>query len=74
MGGGERFGGDVVFTHNAVNYRIECKVRKAGFSRLYEWLGDNDILTVRQDRSPRLWVLHENTFLALLEAADNNAE
>lgn len=36
---------------------VEVKVRAAGFSQLYNWLTDRDILIVRADRSEPLVVL-----------------
>jgi hypothetical protein len=37
----------------------ECKVRASGFKQLYDWLGDNNFLTVRADKKERLYVVPE---------------
>lgn len=47
----------------------ECKVRGDGFKNLYAWLGDNDFLTVRADRKPRLYVVPEHVMVKLLRRA-----
>ena len=70
---GDDFAGDVVVE----GLRIECKRRKSGFKLIYHAFDqDNaDIVVVRADRSPRLWVLREAVVLELLERAkgENNA-
>ena len=66
---GEEFAGDVVVE----GLRIECKRRKhgTGFKLIYDALDqdDADIVVVRADRSPRLWVLREAVVLELLKRA-----
>ena len=55
--------GDVILDLGAFgSFQIECKRRRAGFKTLYSWLGDNDMLVFRDDRSDtlvamRLWDL-----------------
>lgn len=44
----------------------ECKRRKSGFKFIYESLGENDFLVVKQDRCDRLYVLPERVFLSLI--------
>ena len=70
---GDDFAGDVVVE----GLRIECKRRKSGFKLIYDAFDqdDADIVVVRADRSPRLWVLREAVVLELLERAkgENNA-
>ena len=70
---GDDFAGDVVVE----GLRIECKRRKSGFKLIYDAFDqdDADIVVVRADRSPRLWVLREAVVLELLERAkgDNHA-
>lgn len=70
---GDDFAGDVVVE----GLRIECKRRKSGFKLIYTAFDqdDADIVVVRADRSPRLWVLREAVVLELLERAkgDNHA-
>jgi len=64
---GEEFAGDVVVE----GLRIECKRRKngSGFKLIYDAFDqdDADIVVVRADRSPRLWVLREAVVLELLK-------
>lgn len=64
---GEDFAGDVVIT-GARDYRVEAKRRKGGFRLLYSaFLQDSaDIVCVRADRSPRLYLLNEQTFHELM--------
>ena len=70
---GDDFAGDVVVE----GLRIECKRRKSGFKLIYDAFDqdDADIVVVRADRSPRIWVLREAVVLELLERAkgDNHA-
>lgn len=51
---------------------VECKRRKgaAGFKSLYTWFeqDDADLLVIRADRSPRLYVLPEPLMLKFAEA------
>ena len=62
---GEEFAGDVVVE----GLRIECKRRKNGFKIIMDAFDqdDADIVVVRADRSPRLWVLREAVVLELLK-------
>ena len=64
---GDDFAGDVVVE----GLRIECKRRKNGFKIIMDAFDqdDADIVVVRADRSPRLWVLRESVVLGLLERA-----
>jgi len=70
---GDDFAGDVVVE----GLRIECKRRKSGFKLIYDAFDqdDADIVVVRSDRSPRIWMLREAVVLKLLERAkgENNA-
>ena len=43
----------------------ECKRKKSGFKFIYDSLGENDFLTIKQDRHQRLYVLPENIFIEL---------
>lgn len=47
----------------------ECKRRANGFNQLYGWIEhDNaDLLVIRSDNKPRMYVLTEETWLALLK-------
>ncbi len=72
---GEDFAGDVVIE----GLRCEMKRRKGGFRLLYSaFLQDSaDVVCVRADRSPRLYLLREETFHNLLKRAkerDNGVE
>ena len=62
---GEEFAGDVVVE----GLRIECKRRKSGFKLIYDAFDqdDADIVVVRADRSPRIWMLREAVVLELLK-------
>ena len=64
---GEEFAGDVVIE----GLRVECKRRKSGFKLLYDSFDqdDADIVCVRADRSPRMYLLREKTFHQLLKRA-----
>lgn len=48
-------------------YKGECKVRSSGFKQIYDWLGDNEFLTIRADRRERLYVVPERVFLQLMK-------
>jgi Holliday junction resolvase len=49
--------GDLTVPIIGVDRVVEVKVRVKGFSQLYDWLIDRDILIVRADRSEPLVVL-----------------
>jgi len=55
------------------DFVIEAKRKKSGFKFLYDALaqddGISDWLCVRQDRSPRLYVLREESLLKLMQMA-----
>ena len=53
-------------THQGV-LKGECKRKKTGFKFIYDSLGDNDFLTIRRDRSERLYIMTEKTFINLLD-------
>ena len=64
---GEDFAGDVVIE----GLRCEMKRRKGGFKLLYDAFNqdDADVVVVRADRSPRLYMLREEIFHDLLTRA-----
>jgi len=64
---GEDFAGDVVIE----GLRCEMKRRKSGFKLLSDAFDqdDADVVVVRADRSPRLYMLREETFHHLLKRA-----
>lgn len=45
----------------------ECKVRKDGFKKIYDWLHENDFLTIRADRKERLYVVPERIWKELIK-------
>ena len=61
---GGSFAGDILVE----DYRVEVKARKdgTGFKLLYRWLGDNDILVCKQDRTDPLVVMTIQTLGKLL--------
>lgn len=44
----------------------ESKVRADGFKTIYDWLGENDFLCIKRDRSERLYVIPERVLTQLL--------
>lgn len=46
----------------------ECKIRASGFKQIYDWLDDNDFLTIRVDRGERLYVVPERIWFELIVA------
>jgi hypothetical protein len=40
-----------------IERRVECKVRSHGFTQLYDWLANSDLLIIRADRREPLVVL-----------------
>lgn len=46
--------------------RVECKLRKDGFKEIYKWIEGVDILTIRADRKPRLYVINQDLFEKLV--------
>jgi hypothetical protein len=44
----------------------ECKCRESIGDWIWEYLGDNDFLTLRKNRRKRLYVLPEEVFLRLI--------
>jgi hypothetical protein len=63
---GGQFIGDIVFG----DYVAEVKARKegAGFKTIERWLGDNDMLFLRRDRTAPLVVMEWDTFIPLLQS------
>lgn len=45
----------------------ECKRKKSGFKFIYDSLGNNDFLVVKQDRCERVYILPEEVFLRLVK-------
>jgi len=59
--------GDILI---ADRLRAEVKARRAGqgFKVILRWLGDNDLLFLRQDRTPPLVVMDWDLYLRMMEA------
>jgi hypothetical protein len=55
---------DIAFPRHVL--RGEAKIRARGFTALYGWLTDADLLFIRADRKPALVCLPLETFLALV--------
>lgn len=76
--GGGRFAGDVHFDVGGNGTKdtwvVECKLRKSGFAQIHSWMGANEILTVRANNSSRLWIVQEETMIALLSALKRQNE
>jgi hypothetical protein len=62
-GAADGFKGDLI-VHGLVG---EAKLRATGFRTIYSWLGDNDFLTIRNDKSERLYVIREDRWIAMLK-------
>ena len=54
--------------------KVEVKARKdgTGFKLLYRWLGDNDFLVCKQDRTEPLVIMTIKTLGDLLDEQDNS--
>lgn len=48
----------------------ECKIRKAGFKQIYDWLANNDFLAIRADRKPALVIIRAEDLKLLLDEMD----
>lgn len=62
-GAADGFKGDVI-VHGLVG---ESKLRASAFAKVYQWLGDNDFLTLRCDGKERLYVIREDRWIAMLK-------
>jgi Holliday junction resolvase len=54
---GGRFAGDVILPLLGRDLRVEVKARADGFSNLYSWLTERDVLIVKADRQEPLVVV-----------------
>lgn len=70
-GAAEGFKGDVYITDaRGKRWTAECKCRANSFKQIYSWMAPHvDVLTLKADRQPRLVVMREDTFLALISTA-----
>ena len=62
-GNAEGFEGDLILEGI---FRVEVKARKNGFSKLYRWLEDREVLVIKADRKPPLVVMSIETLKKLL--------
>jgi hypothetical protein len=69
---GGRFGGDLSVPILGVDRRVEVKAHANGFRKLYQWLGDDDFLIVRADRSEPLVILAFCFAVEIAKAAENS--
>ena len=65
---GHDFASDVVVE----GLRIECKRRKSGFKLIYDAFqqDDSDVVCVRSDRMPRMYLMREDVFLHLIKQGE----
>lgn len=60
--------GDVILrAPDGRKFRAESKVRAAGFKQIYKWLGDNDLLWIRADHLPGMWVVKDTVMIEFFE-------
>jgi len=72
------FKGDIrLWLHNCgfceqMEYTAEVKARKnaAGFKQIKNWLGDNDILFLKEDHAPPLVVMEWSTFMSICDGKE----
>jgi hypothetical protein len=67
---GGRFAGDLSIPIIGRDCVAEVKCRGNGFNRLYEWLGDHDLLIVRADRREALVVVPWHFAIEIARAAE----
>ena len=73
------FKGDIkLWLHNCgfcelMEYTAEVKARKnaAGFKMVKQWLGDNDILFLKEDYAPPLVVMGWSVFMSICDGKEN---
>ena len=77
---GGKYSGDVVIPDiSSPIFRCEVKSRKStnGFSVIARWLGDNDMLFIREDRQPPLvvmpWKTYEKMMVVFYEKSTKSA-
>lgn len=59
------FKGDVHFESKGKPRVAECKSRKSGFKVIREWLGENDVLAIKDDRTEPLIVMRLSDYCIL---------
>ena len=68
---GGSFIGDITIPLLGRDFVAEVKVRGSGFSRLYSWLADRDLLIVRADRREPLVIVPLNPAAEIAAAAEH---
>jgi Holliday junction resolvase len=61
---------DITMPLLGVDRRVEVKTRASGFTRIYEWLGENFALVVRADRKEPLLVMRLSDALEIAKVAE----
>lgn len=51
----------------------ECKCQEKIGSYIWDWLGNNDFLTIRKNRKERLYVIPEHVWLDLIQGRKLNS-
>ena len=69
---GGSFAGDVTIPLLGVDRTAEVKARKHGFQQLYQWLGENDLLIVKQDRAEPIVIIKLTLAVEIAAAAERN--
>lgn len=63
LSGAAHYQGDGHDITVASRLKAEIKIRASGFSQIYQWLGENDLLMFRRDRDRWLVVMDLETFM-----------
>jgi hypothetical protein len=69
---GGSFSGDLNIPLLGVDRVAEVKVRRDGFTELYRWLADRDLLIVRRDRAMPLVIIPWTLAVEVARAAEAN--
>jgi Holliday junction resolvase len=67
---GGRYSGDISMPLLGIDRKIEVKCRGNGFSRLYDWLADADILVIKRDRAEPLVIVPFRLAVTIATAAE----
>lgn len=62
---GGSFTGDISVPVQGEDWRLECKRRKRSFVTVYQCIGDNKAVVIRDDHTPALVVMPLETFAKL---------
>jgi Holliday junction resolvase len=69
---GGSFAGDVTIPLVGVDRICEVKARAAGFSQIYKWLGENDLLIVKADRAEPIVIIKLSLAAEIAAAAEKS--